>query len=60
MLETVKTAEYAVCQKEMHQVLLSFLKQLTIITNIFGLSIVLTPYYFYVQASHKLGSLRKA
>lgn len=44
----------------MHGVSLSFLKELSIITNTSVLSVVLGAYYFYVHASNKFGSPRKA
>lgn len=43
----------------MRGALLSFGKEITIISNTFVSSVVLATYYFYMQPSGKFGSLRK-
>lgn len=44
---------------EMHGAFLPFLSQITIVTNISVLSIILALYYFHVQASKKYDVLRR-
>lgn len=45
---------------EMHGASFSFVKQNSAVTYIYVLNIVLTLRYFCVQASNKVGSLKKA